>query len=481
MRRWQSRAGANALLSHGGLKVSARSFELNEMRRSSSMIDKYAIITILACAFVTIIDPLYIWWAGGSGDIRDAQPGLTNRLFWPTVTALVLALALGNHSRLSKLKIAPHIVCLLLYAGFAGLSVLWAFKPATSFTRFTQEAMVITSIVLPAMLAGGRVDLMRGVTLCFSIAVFLNVLFLFTNSEADIHHLGGYQGYFLGKNYLGEFAAPALLLALHEAISTRGRRGVGIIVAAMAIVLLIMSGSKTAFAVAFIAPCLASAVLFIRKYGRVSIAVVLLTIPLGYIVLNQISPNINTGRLSYMMYGDSTFTGRTIIWDFAQREIDRRPLLGWGYQSFWLVGLDGPSITDAPGFVKNMPNAHNGYYDTQLEVGYVGFTLLIAFVLSTLHAIGRVADRDPARARIVLSLALYIIIHNFLESLWMKGYEFLWVLFLLLAADIARYWQPSAQMRTFVRRGPRGRALVAAGQATERDRLAGPDLIAQVI
>ena len=63
-----------------------------------------------------------------------------------------------------------------------------------------------------------------------------------------------------------------------------------------------------------------------------------------------------------------------------------------------------------------MPNAHNGYYDTMLEMGYVGLALLVIFIIATLHAIGRVADRDPARAWLVLSLALFIILYNFLES-----------------------------------------------------------------
>ena len=89
-----------------------------------------------------------------------------------------------------------------------------------------------------------------------------------------------------------------------------------------------------------------------------------------------------------------------------------------------------------------MPNAHNGYYDTMLEMGYIGLTLLLAFIIATLHAIGRVADRDPARARILLSIALFVIMYNFLESLWMRGFEFLWVVFVIVAADIGRYWQP---------------------------------------
>ena len=95
----------------------------------------------------------------------------------------------------------------------------------------------------------------------------------------------------------------------------------------------------------------------------------------------------------------------------------------------------------APGWVKMMPNAHNGYYDTMLEMGYVGLAFLIVFIISTLHAVG-VANRDPHRAQLVLSLALFIILWNFFESLWMRGFEFLWVVFLIVAAEIGRYWRP---------------------------------------
>jgi O-antigen ligase len=143
-----------------------------------------------------------------------------------------------------------------------------------------------------------------------------------------------------------------------------------------------------------------------------------------------------------MVYGDSTLTGRSIIWEFADYEIGRSPFLGWGYQSFWLVP-GSPSI-EAPGWVKMMPNAHNGYYDTMLEMGYIGLGFLVVFIIATLHGVGRVADREPARAWLVLSLALFVIVWNFFESLWMRGFEFLWVLFIILAAEVGRYWQPFA-------------------------------------
>jgi O-antigen ligase len=140
-----------------------------------------------------------------------------------------------------------------------------------------------------------------------------------------------------------------------------------------------------------------------------------------------------------MIYGDSTFTGRTIIWDFAKKQIDRRPF-GWGYQSFWFVGPKAATIADAPGWVKYMPNAHSGYYDTMLEMGYIGFGLLLSFIVATLYQVGRLVTRDGGRAWVVLSVTLYIIMWDFLESLWMRGFEFLWVLFLILASEVARTW-----------------------------------------
>jgi exopolysaccharide production protein ExoQ len=173
-------------------------------------------------------------------------------------------------------------------------------------------------------------------------------------------------------------------------------------------------------------------------------------------------------RISYMLYHDSTLTGRTIIWDFAESEIEHNSLLGWGYQSFWLVP-NSPSL-EAPGWVKMMPNAHNGYYDTMLEMGHIGLAFLLVFIVMTLHAVGRVADRDPPRAQLVLSLALFIILYNFFESLWMRGFEFLWVLFVIVAAEIGRYWRPLPLRRAAhgsISQGPGGPGPSPAARASQ--------------
>jgi exopolysaccharide production protein ExoQ len=430
-------------------QASKHSFELSRTESSAPTIDKYAIVPILACAYATIVDPLMLFGGIDAGTrIQDAEPGLTNRIFWPAMAAVSLVLAMRNSSRFGRLAWPPHIICLLAYFAFAGASALWAFRPETSLVRFAQQMMILSSIILPAMLAARTADLMRGVFVCFAVGAILNVFFVFENPPS----IDGYPGYFFGKNYLGEFSTVALLLALYETLQSGLRRMFGIIIGVVAALLLLWSNSKTALGLAIIIPCLAAVTLMTAKSTRISPAILLLSIPVGYAVLSRIS-GLTMNRVSYWLYGDSTFTGRTIIWDFAEYEIARKPLVGWGYQSFWLVGSGAPSLVEAPGWIKDMPNAHNGYVDTTLEMGYVGYYLLVIFIIATLHAIGRLAYRDGARAWLLLSLALYIICYNYLESLWMRGFEFLWVIFLIVAAESGRYWQPFAPTMTAY--GPR--------------------------
>jgi exopolysaccharide production protein ExoQ len=408
------------------------------------MIDKCALVPLAACVFAIIVFPLLAFFNPSSHqEVLRGVARPENRIFWPAMVAISVVLVAQNRSRLSTLTWPPHIICLLACLGFAGASVLWAFSPEKSFIRFVQQVMIVTSIVLPAMLAPRTADIVRGLFLCFAFASILNVFFVL-GGFIDIVDCKAiqfcYTGYFVGKNYLGEFAAIGFLLSLHEILYRGWRRTLGIIGAAIAIYLVFMSNSKTAFGLAFISPLLAGLMLITRRITGISLAITPLSIVLCYVVLSTVS-HYNMNLLSYKLYGDATFSGRTIIWDFVQNEIDRSRLLGWGYESFWLVP-GSPVFGDAPGWVKMMPNGHNGYYDTTLDMGYLGLAFLLIFIIATLHATGRVADRDPARAWLLLSLALYVLAYNFLESLLMRGSEFEWLVFLILTAEIGRYWQP---------------------------------------
>ena len=427
---------------------------------SPPIIDKYLIVPVAACVYALIAYPMILAACSPTDTECLRESRLESKIFWPTVAVIAIVLTVRNRSRLT---LPPHIVCLFAYLAFAGASVLWAFRPELSFIRFAQQVMIVTSIVLPTLIAGRKADLMRGLFLCFALASILNVMFVLDPPPVfPKNATPGYTGYFPGKNYLGECAAVACLLAFHEILYPGRRRALGIVVAVVAASLLFLSNSKTALGLVLLAPLLAGLTLISRKIMRISPVIIPLSILFAYVVLSSVS-NVDIYRLSYAIYGESTFTGRKFIWDFAHYEIGRRPLLGWGYQSFWLVGPDAPSIVDATGWIKTMPNAHNGYLDAILEMGYVGLAFLLIFVIATLHASGRLADRDPARGWLVLSLAFFVIIGNGLESTWMRAFEFLWVVFLIVAAEIGRHWQP-------FRPGDLSHAVNAARRTTPRVR-----------
>ena len=410
----------------------------------TGILDRYAIVPLLACVYATIVFPLIIVTCSPDDTVCLLAARPENKIVWPILATIAAVIAVRN---LSRLTLPPNITFLVAYLALAGASVLWAFKPEIAFVRFSQQVMIVFSIVVPVMLTARTTDMLRGLFICFAVAAALNVAFVLGRPPITLKFATwGYPGYFSGKNYLGEFAAITLLLSMHEMLHSGLRRTLGIVFAVVAVALLVASNSKTSMGLALLAPLLAGATLVVRRMTRLSPALILISIPISYAILSGLT-GFTINRLSYMLYGDPTFTGRTIIWDFARSEIARSPLLGWGYQSFWLVGPDAPSILRAPGWVKHMPNAHNGYLDTMLETGYAGFALLLAFILATLHAIGCIADRTPARAWMVLSLVLFVIVANGLESGWVRGFEMLWVVFLVVAADIARDWRDSLRRR----------------------------------
>jgi O-antigen ligase len=433
-------------------QASIRSLKFGQAISAAPRFDKRIIVPILVVAYCLIISPFLIFLdssvpaAGASINALTKMPETRyeNTIFWPAVTAISVILMLRNGSRLARPALPPHIVWFAAYLAFAGTSAIWAFNPAVSFSRFCTQVMMVTSIVVPALLADRTADLMRGLFLAFAVGAVLNFIIVIDGPPRIVDGVFYYQGYFTDKNALGEYASIAVFLALHEMLYPGLRRALGVVVVTISALLLFLSNSKTSIGLVFLSPLLAASLVLIGKKMRISPAIALSPIVFLYILL------YNTkifNHISYVLYGNYTFSARTLMWDFVRYEIERRPLLGWGYQSFWQLGPNGPSVVDGWGWLKTMPHAHNGYFDTMLDMGYVGFVFLLIFIFATLHAAGRLIDRDPARAWLVLSLALYEIITNFLESNWLRGG--VWVMFVILVAEIGRYWYPLSSRQSF--------------------------------
>jgi O-antigen ligase len=416
--------------------ASIPSIRLSEVRPT---FDKCLSIPILVYAYSLIVSPM-LNFVFPVKNITESQ--LENQIFWPLVTAIALGcLALRNRAHFAW---PPHFLWFAAYLALAGASTLWALRPEISFTRLATQTMMLISIVLPAMLAARTSDLTHGVFFCFAFGSILNAaLILGGYSPLLFGGVGdeGYPGYFTDKNALGQFAALALLLALYEVFRPGGRRALGLIVVVISVYLVFAAHSKAALGCVVLSAILASLVLFLSTKMRVSLLIVLLPVPICYVIVSQLVGNL-VNRISWYTFHNYDLSARTVIWDFVNLEIAKRPLLGWGYRSFWLVGSDSPSLVDTGGWVRMMPEAHNGYLDTILDTGHIGLVLFLAFIISTLYTLQHVVNRDPVRGWLLLSIALFAVLGNFIESGWMRGGDPLWLMFVLVAVESGRYWQP---------------------------------------
>jgi exopolysaccharide production protein ExoQ len=462
--RQEVQSGGEHDFDEGGVndatRMSTASMRSVRSREAAPVFDKRLIVPILTCAYCFIIGPLV--------EFEHLEIGTANQIVWPLLAGIALAcFASGDRSRLIW---PPHILWLAAYCALAGASLLWALNPGISRTRFSTEMMLIISMVLPAMVAARRSEMMHGVFYCFAFGSILNAIVILTGYSTILMagtDDAGYVGYMEGKNALGQFAAVAILFSVYEIVRPGWRRWLALIIIFTDVYLIFGAHSKAALAFILMAAILAKLVLFIGKRLRVSPALVLLPVPLGYAVLSRIVGNL-ADRLSWYIFHNYDLSGRTDIWWFVDLAIAKRPLLGWGYRSVWLVGANSPMAVG--GWIGEMPEAHNGYKETILDTGYIGLFLFLVFILTSVHAIGRVADRDPVRGWFLLSIALFCIFENFVETGWMHGGDGLWLVFVLIVVEAGLYWQPFRAGRPEAGVAPRRPVLSGAG-GTDSDRL----------
>ncbi len=103
------------------------------------------------------------------------------------------------------------------------------------------------------------------------------------------------------------------------------------------------------------------------------------------------------------------------------------PLLGTGYESFWL-GSRLAKVSEA--FEAGINEAHNGYLDLYLNLGFIGAGLLATFVISSYFKIYKCYKKDYLIGAMPLALWLVALFYNMTESAF--KWHLLWTCFLLV-------------------------------------------------
>jgi exopolysaccharide production protein ExoQ len=355
-----------------------------------------------------------------------------NILFWPVAAGLTLMLVFLNRAQINyRFFRSLPIASLIAYFGFAAASVTWAYSPDIAFSRLSVQVLAFIVVVTPYALPIRTKYTVSALYLCYAIGLAISAVYVLTTPPSPI----GHPGYFDHKQQLGQFGVLSIILSSHELRHRGWRRFVALITTGVGFWLAFESQSKAALALGLIAMACSWLILLICKMTRLTPAyIVAAVVVASMLVSNPIE------RIGYRLYGDSTLTGRTEIWNFTQYRIWQAPWLGWGFHSYYLVPKSPQN--EAPGFLRQMPSSHSGYLELKLETGRIGYWIFLVFICSSLHLLERVRRKDPARAWCFLSIELFAVLDNLLDSGWLTLTHF-WVLYLIVVAESVRYSWPS--------------------------------------
>lgn len=354
---------------------------------------------------------------------------------------IVAGVLVLNHRARQVKQFLRENLPLLVFLGYCLLSVAWSEYPFTALKRWSKS---IGDIVMVMLLITDAYPLFAVKRVFARVAIVLlscSVLFIWFipsigTGYSPEDNVMMYFGVTTFKNLLGMICMVFGLSSLwsflgafdNRAMPNRTRHMIAhAVIVAMSVVLILRADSMTSLSCLFLAGAvmvLVSQPWVVRRPGRALLVVG------GAIGLPLFALFINTmGTLVQSLGRNSTLTGRTSIWK-AVLSMHTNPFIGTGFESFWL-GSRLQAVWNMS--VKGIQEAHNGFIELYLNLGWVGLFILGWLIVSGCRN-GVIALRnDPNDGRLRLSYLTASLIFSLTEA----GFHMLspiWFAFLLAIA-----------------------------------------------
>lgn len=320
------------------------------------------------------------------------------------------------------------------------LTLVWSMDFNTSIRRFALFSCVCAVAVSMPLLPRSPAEMIRWFSIAALIVLALCFTGVFLAGKVSIHqptdflesHLAGsWRGAFGHKNIAA--AMMPMLVFIGIAAVRSGMVIAGPAISVLAAVFLIGTGGKSALALCIVVLAVSAAVCAVRS---LRLRAVLSLSPLLLLNLLTIGTVMNDGldQLAALLPIDTTFTGRTDIWQFALESFAAHPLSGYGFGSFWGSRAILDLTTAGMEWAGTASHSHNGYLDTALTLGMPGLMLLLVVLvilpLKNFQLAGSRGNQGPL-ADLFLQIWLFGIYLSALESFFFDREDPVWFTFLV--------------------------------------------------
>lgn len=334
------------------------------------------------------------------------------------------------------------------------MTTYWALDPGTAGRRlFLYSLIVFIALATSLGFSSGR-RLHRGFAVACALMVAIDLGCWIVAPTLSMTPIG-LAAIHTHKNVLGGVMLFSCIMLSTYALSQKtwaGRFAWGAIFL-LALLLLVASESKTSLVIFIV---LVASLPLVLALGRAELSV---SLALAAMVGGMVFVNLLAwlgwctfeGRDPLSPIRGVTFTQRTDVWGFVITEIQKRPLIGAGFGSFWDIDPRvQPSLQSGLWFAQPdayTNQAHNGYLDLMVTTGLVGLLGALGLLLrwiacgaKLLRGALRAADRrltDGVGAGLAFGLfPLIIAFHNLMESSLFTANSVFGALVLIIGIDL---------------------------------------------
>jgi len=348
-------------------------------------------------------------------------------------------LVVMGFSLFGTMQVAKRNLAILALPALAIVSTLWSQdRIKTLSLGILVSCLTAFSIYLGHRFKGrSLIDLMNMVGGAATLSSYFLIAFDPGVAIRNVDGSRAWQGLFAHKNYLGSTMVLFLTAAFYTESRTALTRFLKASYMVAMVVLVGMSQSRTAWIELFLLACY---ILFERIYtraGKMERVVVWGSVVVTVVAVTIIVVNFG-GDIAVALGKTSDMTGRTGIFEVIWPELWKRPLIGFGYQAFWL-GLKGESanIQLTPGHAT-VANAENGLLQMWLELGAIGTAAMVFLLLRAFRNARICLTRKPSKfIRWNCAIVFLSLIGSVSGAKFMYPDSLEWVLFVLVYVNLA--------------------------------------------
>lgn len=378
----------------------------------------------------------------GGGDVSMEEGSPLDAVFF--LLLIVLGVVILARRRVSLAELARNNVWLSVFFLYCFVSVFWSDFPLVAFKRWIKvlghPVMALVILTDPEPIKAIKLVLKRAALLMVPLSVlFIKYYPQYGRYFDSWTGEAGNGGIHNNKNELGYacmifglFVSWCVLTARRIPVVTERRAELlsSVILLSMIGWLFSVADSMTSFACLVIGlsvMVVAGTRLVSRRFLGTQIVTALVLAVALELMFGVYAQTVE------MLGRDPTLTDRTEVWAdlFA---IDINPIIGTGFESFWL-GWRREQLW-AKWWWKPI-QAHNGYIETYVNLGWVGVLLLFAVIIATFRKCRAEMLRDIDYGRLRLAFLFVVLAYNYTEAAF-KGVHFVWTIFHIIAMDYPR-------------------------------------------